>query len=149
MDAPTPASDPYGLARFVRAQDGAYDAALAELRAGQKHGHWIWYVFPQLRGLGRSEASTFYGLSGADEAAAYAAHPVLGPRLADALDALAETGRSAEAVLGGLDALKLRSCLTLFARAIPADPRYASALARFFGGTPDPLTRALLDAPRG
>lgn len=141
---PDSSADPYDLARFVAAQETTFGSALAELRAGHKRGHWIWFVFPQLTGLGLSHVATFYGLTGVDEAAAFAAHPVLGPRLHAALAALLACGAPPEAVLGDLDARKLRSCLTLFACAVPDDPRYDEALGRFFGGVPDPLTLGLL-----
>lgn len=137
------------LERFVAAQEQNFDAALAELRAGRKRTHWMWYVLPQLRGLGTSPMAQRYGLAGLDEARAYLAHPVLGPRLLDcvaALNALPEGTRAVD-VLGGIDALKLRSCLTLFVRA--ASPGKAgpfdAALAKYFAGAPDPATIALLD----
>ena len=114
--------DPFHLDRFVEAQaGGVYEAALAELRAGQKRSHWMWFIFPQHRDLGRSATAKFYGLSGVDEARAYAAHPLLGPRLrecaAAVLEHLGET--SAEAILGPADAMKLRSSMEIFAEAVP------------------------------
>ncbi|MGJ0507368.1 MAG: DUF1810 domain-containing protein [Methylocystis sp.] len=136
-------SDPFKLQRFLDAQSGDYDRALAEIRAGRKASHWIWYVFPQMKGLGFSRASEFYGLSGADEARAWLAHPILGPRLRACVEAmLAHTG-SAEDILGGLDALKFRSSMTLFAAAAPGDDLFETALRRFFTG-PDDKTLALL-----
>jgi uncharacterized protein (DUF1810 family) len=112
--------DPFDLQRFVDAQaGGAYEAALAELRAGEKRGHWMWFVFPQHRDLGRSATSKYYGLSGREEAAAYAAHPILGPRLAACIAAVEEqlaAGRSLEAIFGPLDAMKYRSSLEIFGR---------------------------------
>lgn len=139
--------DPFNLQRFVDAQAGAYPRALAELRAGRKTSHWIWYVFPQLRGLGFSEASQFYGLSGIEEAQAYLAHATLGPRLRACVGAmLTGAGDSAEAVLGPTDALKFRSSMTLFARAAPQDTLFSQALTRFFNGEADSKTLDLLGA---
>ena len=136
----------FDLRRFVDAQRSTFDAALAELRAGRKRGHWMWFVFPQLRGLGRSETSRHYGLAGLDEARAYAAHPILGPRLRAAADALLGLPAELEAVavLGPIDAVKLRSSATLFRRAAPDEPRFGALLDRFFDGAADPATEALL-----
>ena len=136
------------LERFVRAQDGngTYATALAELRRGRKVSHWMWFVFPQLAGLGRSSTARYYALESLTEAQAYFAHPVLGPRLVEAARALSELeGLSAEDVLGGIDALKLRSSMTLFARAAPEEPVFPEVLDRYFGGLPDRATEALLD----
>ncbi|MFC7536332.1 DUF1810 domain-containing protein [Sphingomonas sp. GCM10030256] len=137
--------DPHDLARFVAAQDGAYAAALAELRGGRKRGHWIWFVLPQLRGLGRSDMASFYGIAGPGEARAYLAHPVLGPRLRECVDALlAYAGqRSAEDMLGPVDAAKLRSCLTLFIESGGGEP-FVGALEAFYAGQRDEQTIALL-----
>lgn len=138
-------TEPFELGRFLAAQDRAYATALEELRQGRKRSHWIWYVFPQLRGLGSSPAAGLYGLAGLDEARAYLAHPVLGARLREAIQAmLAHRALGADGVLGGLDALKFRSCLTLFALAVPDEPLFATALEAFFGGARDPLTLELL-----
>lgn len=138
-----PATDP--LQRFVQAQERDYVQALAELRAGRKTSHWIWYVLPQLRGLGQSPLSQHYGLAGRDEAAAYAAHPLLGPRLVDCVQAmLGHPGLSATQILGEVDALKFRSCLTLFAEVAPGEPCFPAALQRFYGGERDPATLRLL-----
>ena len=135
----------FDLERFVIAQGPDLDGVLGELRRGRKTSHWMWFVFPQLRGLGRSEMARIYGLASLDEARAYLAHPVLGPRLRACLDAvLSVPGRSAEEILGPVDAMKLRSCLTLFGRADPAEPRVQAALERFFGGVPDAATDDLL-----
>ena len=134
----------FDLERFVRAQAGVYEEALAELRAGRKRSHWMWFVFPQLQGLGRSETSRFYGLQGVAEARAYLAHPVLGRRLRECLDAVVVSPGTAEQILGPIDALKLRSCATLFARIEPEEPRFAAVLDRFFEGQPDPATVSLL-----
>ena len=131
------------LERFVTAQDQAdtYDGALRELRAGRKSGHWMWFIFPQLRGLGRSELSRFYGIGSLDEARAYLAHPVLGPRLlACATTVAGLEGTSAVRVLGEVDAAKLRSSMTLFGRADPDQPVFHQVLDRWYDGRADPLT---------
>jgi uncharacterized protein (DUF1810 family) len=128
------------LSRFVRAQDagGTYDGALAELRAGYKTGHWMWFVFPQVAGLGRSETARFYAIADMDEARAYAAHPVLGPRLVAAARALLDLpSYDAVAVLGPVDAQKLHSSMTLFALADPDEPVYRQVLDGFFAGELD------------
>jgi len=136
-----------GLQRFVQAQAADYTTALAELRAGLKRTHWIWYVLPQLRGLGRSTMARHYGIAGRDEARAYIAHPVLGPRLVACVQAmLAHQDRSAVDILGDVDALKFRSCLTLFAQVAPQEPVFAQALDRFCGGQRDDATLRLLNA---
>ena len=138
-------SDPVAVARFLDAQRDAYDIAIAELRAGRKRSHWIWFVLPQLKGLGRSAMSHRYGLPGVAEASAYLAHPVLGVRLLDAIHAMLANGAiPAAKILGELDALKFRSCLTLFSVAAPAQPLFDAALAHYFEGQPDPETLALL-----
>ncbi len=139
-------ADPYRLERFVEAQRGVMDGVLAELRAGRKTGHWIWFVFPQLRGLGRSEMARAYGITLLDEARAYFAHPVLGERLRACTDALLAIGdgRTAEQVLGPVDAMKVRSSMTLFHRAAPDEARFAAVLARWYGGAADELTDQLL-----
>jgi uncharacterized protein (DUF1810 family) len=137
----------HGLERFVSAQDagGTYEQALAELRQGRKTSHWMWFVFPQVAGLGRSPTAQFYALSGLAEAQAYVAHPVLGPRLRECATALTELpGSDPAAVLGPVDALKLRSSMTLFAEADPAEPVYAAVLDRYFAGAPDESTLQLL-----
>lgn len=136
----------FDLARFVQAQDGCYDQALAELRAGRKRSHWIWYVLPQLQALGRSAMAREYGIQGLDEAVAYLAHPVLGPRLLECVQALLTHSGNASAteILGEVDAMKLRSCLTLFHAAAPAVPCFADALRAFYQGLPDPETLRLL-----
>lgn len=140
--------DPFDLQRFVAAQDadGAWDTALHELRAGRKRGHWVWFVLPQLAGLGRSETAWRYGLSGLAEARAYLAHPVLGARLRAGAAALTGLETSdPEAVLGHVDALKLRSSMTLFAHADPQERVFRDVLDRFFDGEQDERTVALLD----
>jgi uncharacterized protein (DUF1810 family) len=133
--------------RFVQAQDqgGTYEAALAELRAGRKTSHWMWFVFPQIAGLGQSPISRRFAIASLDEARAYLAHPVLGPRLTASARALTElpTG-SAEEVFGGIDAMKLRSSMTLFARADPEEPVFAQVLQQYFDGAADEATDRLL-----
>jgi uncharacterized protein (DUF1810 family) len=140
-------SDPFDLQRFVDAQDagGTYDTALAELRAGSKRSHWMWFVFPQVAGLGRSAMAQRYAISGPAEARAYLAHPVLGPRLVESARALTglDTG-DAVAVLGGIDAQKLQSSMTLFAAVAPDEPVFAAVLDQFFAGVPDPGTTSRL-----
>lgn len=139
--------DPHDLGRFVQAQDRVYDEVLAELRAGRKRSHWMWFVFPQLRNLGRSATAQHYGLSSRAEAEAYARHPVLGPRLADCTRlVLAVQGRSAHEILGSPDDMKLHSCMTLFRAACPEEPLFRQALDQYFGGRPDPRTLELLAA---
>jgi uncharacterized protein (DUF1810 family) len=136
-------ADPYNLERFVAAQDdaGTYDQAVAELRRGSKASHWMWFVFPQIRGLGHSHVSRMYAISGLDEARAYLSHPVLGPRLAECAGIVAGlSGRSAEQVFGGIDAIKLRSSITLFWRAAPDQSVFRQVLDQYFAGEPDPAT---------
>jgi uncharacterized protein (DUF1810 family) len=138
---------PYDLERFVAAQDagGAYDRAVAELRRGRKESHWMWFVFPQVAGLGYSAMARRFAISGLPEARAYLAHPVLGPRLITCAALVAgAAAATAEQVLGPVDALKLRSCVTLFGRADPGQPAFGQVLERYFGGVPDAATDALL-----
>ena len=135
--------DPYDLKRFVTAQDagGTYQQAVAELRRGRKASHWMWFVFPQIAGLGYSATSRMFAISSLDEARAYLAHPVLGPRLVECATIVAQTqDRTAEQIFGGIDAQKLRSCVTLFQRADPGQPVFGQVLARYFDGRPDPAT---------
>jgi len=133
------------LDRFVTAQSRDYARALAELRAGRKQSHWMWYVLPQLRGLGHSHMAHTYGVAGREEAAAYLAHPILGPRLLECVQAvLQHTDLSAEEIFGGIDATKFRSCLTLFAAVAPDERCFQEALSRFYEGQPDDMTLALL-----
>jgi len=135
----------YDLERFVSAQAGTYAGVVAELRSGRKTGHWIWFVFPQIAGLGRSDTSRFYALGSLDETRAYLAHPVLGPRLVECCRLLlAVRGRSAEAILGPIDATKVRSCVTLFQRANPDERVFSEVLDRFYDGRPDEATLTLL-----
>ncbi len=136
------------LERFVTAQDehGTFDAALRELRGGRKTSHWMWFVFPQLAGLGRSPTAQRYALDGLDEARAYLDHPVLGPRLRAATAAVVELAdRAPEDVLGAVDALKLRSSMTLFARAAPQEELFRRVLDQWWSGEPDPATTGLLE----
>ena len=137
----------FDLERFVAAQGGGgtHDRALAELRAGRKQSHWIWFVFPQIEGLGRSPTARAYAISSLSEARAYLGHPVLGPRLRESADALLglDSG-DAEAVMGTVDAVKLRSSITLFARADPDDDRFPAVLRKFYGGEEDEATLARL-----
>lgn len=133
------------LQRFLDAQAPVYEDVLAELRAGCKTSHWMWFVFPQLRGLGHSAMAQHYGLAGRAEALAYAQHPVLGARLKESMGLLlAHRGHSAEDILGEIDAMKLRSCATLFAQVAPGEPVFAQVLAQFFCGRPDARTLTLL-----
>lgn len=135
------------LERFVAAQEqgGAYQRAVAELRSGRKRGHWIWFVLPQIAGLGHSETSRRYAIRSLEEARAYLHHPVLGPRLVDCAEILLGLpDEDPEAVLGPVDALKLRSSMTLFARADPQQPAFQRVLDRYFGGIGDPATEGLL-----
>ena len=132
------------LDRFVRAQETTWDDALAELRAGAKRSHWMWFVFPQLAGLGHSSTARHYAIADRAEAREYLAQPVLGPRLIEATRALlAHRDHAPEAILGPIDAMKLRSCLTLF-EAAQGDPVFAEALEAFYAGERDPMTLALL-----
>ncbi|MEV0718821.1 DUF1810 domain-containing protein [Asanoa sp. NPDC050611] len=137
--------DPYRLNRFVDAQEGVYPHALAELRDGNKRSHWMWFVFPQVAGLGRSSMAQAYAISGLDEARAYLAHPVLGPRLRECATALVEgTESDEERIFGPVDAMKLRSSMTLFAHAAPDEPVFRAVLNRFYDGAEDDATLARL-----
>jgi len=137
------------LERFVQAQDrgGTYERALAELRAGRKTSHWMWFVFPQVAGLGRSPMAQEFAISSLAEAKAYLAHPVLGPRLVSCAEILTTlSGRSAEEIFGSVDAMKLRSSMTLFARAAPDSAVFAEVVRQYFEGRFDQLTDRLLSA---
>ena len=139
------ASDPHNLQRFIDAQQSIFDQALSEIRAGRKQSHWMWFVFPQLAALGRSSTAQFYGIRSIDEARAYLSHPTLAPRLRKATEALVPWAgkRSPEDIFGPIDAMKLRSSLTLFDAAEPHGI-FSHALAAFFDG-PDERTLALLN----
>jgi len=142
---PGPPSDPFDLQRFVVAQAPLYTQVSAELAAGAKASHWMWFIFPQLRGLGRSSTARHYGIVSLAEAQAYAMHPLLGARLRQCCDVLmAVQGRTALQIFGPIDALKLRSCLTLFERAAPDEPLFGRLLNRFYGGERDAATLQLL-----
>jgi uncharacterized protein (DUF1810 family) len=138
-------SDPHNLQRFLSAQEGIYDKALAELQAGRKTSHWMWFIFPQLAGLGRSQMAQFYALNDADEARAYLAHPVLGTRLDSCTRALLKwNDRSANDIFGSPDDLKLRSSMTLFANVAPEPQVFAQVLDVFFKGKGDTRTVRML-----
>ena len=144
-------SHPYDLERFVQAQDhgGTYGQALAELQLGRKTGHWMWFIFPQIAGLGSSPTSVRYAINSLEEAQAYLKHDVLGPRLLESAAAIdTHAGRSATDNLGGIDARKLHSSMTLFLRAAPGETIFKTVLADFFDGQPDPATDSLLAADR-
>jgi len=140
------ADDPFDLARFLEAQrsGGTYERAYEELRRGRKTSHWMWFVFPQLDGLGHSPTARRYAIHSLDEARAYLEHPVLGERLRECARVVAETADPPDAVLGSVDALKLRSSMTLFARAAPDESVFTDVLDRHYGGVPDELTEHLL-----
>jgi uncharacterized protein (DUF1810 family) len=133
--------DPYNLARFVVAQQPVIETILAELRRGRKASHWIWFVFPQIAGLGSSAMARHYAIGSPEEARAYLAHPVLGDRLRDCTSLLLGTsGRSAREILGDIDAVKFRSSMTLFAEIAPEETVFRQALDMYFESQPDPLT---------
>ena len=142
-------TDPYDLQRFVDAQDGVIDNAMAELRAGRKQSHWMWFVFPQIIGLGRSPMAQHYAIRSLDEARTYLEHPLLGGRLRECTEAVLpwSTTQSAEEIFGSIDTVKLRSSLTLFDRVEPKSC-FERALGAFFAGQRDEHTLALLDEPR-
>lgn len=135
----------YDLERFVTAQEGVYAGVLGELRSGRKTGHWIWFIFPQVAGLGLSSISQYYAIGSLDEALAYLAHPVLGARLRECAEIVLETkGRTASDIFGSLDAMKVRSCMTLFHRAAPDEPVFMQVLDQFYEGVADEATDARL-----
>ncbi|HLK62230.1 MAG TPA: DUF1810 domain-containing protein [Bryobacteraceae bacterium] len=134
-------SDPFDLERFVDAQEEDYESVLEELQRGSKRGHWMWYVFPQLKGLGRSSMAYEFGIAGRAEAEAYLAHPILGPRLIECTRRVNTVeGRSAEQIFGSIDTLKFRSSMTLFAQVAGPESIFAKALEKYFGGVGDRLT---------
>jgi uncharacterized protein (DUF1810 family) len=139
--------DPFNLQRFVEAQAGVIDAVRRELRAGQKSSHWMWFVFPQLAGLGLSPTAQFFGIESHEEARAYLAHPLLGGRLRECAEIVnAIEGRNLQAIFGDPDRLKFRSCMTLFALASPEEQVFSEALRKYCDGQGDPRTTALLQA---
>ena len=134
-------SDRYELERFVEAQEGVYAQALGELRVGRKTGHWMWFIFPQIAGLGRSSMAERFAILSLEEARAYLEHPVLGARLKECTQAVADVeGRTAHEIFGFPDDMKFRSCMTLFARAASEDEIFGKALEKYFGGEEDGLT---------
>jgi uncharacterized protein (DUF1810 family) len=145
--------DPYRLDRFTRAQDvrGTYQRAVAELRAGRKASHWMWFVFPQIAGLGLSAMSREFAISSLAEARAYLRHPVLGPRLIECAAIVASTdGETAADIFGAVDAMKLRSSMTLFMAAAPEEKAFARVLVKYFDGVPDGATmEKLIGAENG
>ena len=138
-------TDPYDLKRFVAAQEPVFASALAELRAGRKRTHWMWFVFPQLRGLGHSPTATYYGIASLDEARAYLAHPLLGPRLELCTNAVCGIeGRTLHEIFGSPDDMKFHSSVTLFSLIEPRDAVFERALDKYFNGELDERTIAIL-----
>jgi uncharacterized protein (DUF1810 family) len=138
-------ADPFNLDRFITAQAEVYPQVLAELIAGRKRGHWIWFIFPQMKGLGRSAQSEYYGIGSLEEAAAYARHPLLGPRLVECTQLVNQIeGLAIHEILGPPDDLKFRSSMTLFAHAADDATVFNDALKKYFNGETDPLTLKLL-----
>jgi uncharacterized protein (DUF1810 family) len=137
---------PYDLERFAVAQEDVYDEVLHELRSGRKSGHWMWFIFPQIAGLGRSSMSAHFAIASLEEARAYLAHPILGPRLRECAGLVLASHGTAEQIFGGIDAMKLRSSMTLFHRAAPDVPEFGQVLERLYGGLPDELTDRLLQS---
>ena len=142
-------SDSYNLTRFLKAQGSVYEHALAEIRAGRKRSHWMWYVFPQIEGLGHSPTSVHYAIRGIEEAAAYLAHPILGPRLIESGEAVLQLeGRSALEIFGSPDDMKLRSSATLFAAVSPEGSVFHQIIDKYFGGEQDVRTIELMSRAR-
>ena len=138
-------TDPFSLQRFVDAQAEVFTDVLAELRAGRKRSHWIWFIFPQMKGLGSSAQANFYGIGSFDEATAYMRHPTLGPRLVQCTELVNQVeDRTIREILGAPDDMKFRSSMTLFARAAEDDSVFRAAMEKYFGGQPDRLTLELL-----
>ena len=147
MNATKAPNDPFDLERFVHAQAPSYDRALAEIRSGRKRSHWMWYVFPQIAGLGFSATSQRYSIKSIEEARAYLRHPVLGKRLVECSGAaLAVEGRSAREIFGSPDDMKLRSCATLFEVVAPAEAVFGRLIDKYYDGERDAETLRLLDA---
>jgi len=141
FDAGKTSPDPFNLQRFIEAQEPVYQQVAAELRAGRKTSHWIWFIFPQIQGLGRSPTAIEYAISGLDEARAYLAHPVLGPRLKECTElVLRVENRSAAQIFMSPDDMKFRSCMTLFSQVSSRDNIFTKALQKYFRGVPDQLT---------
>ena len=139
--------DPYNLQRFVDAQNPVYQQVCAELRQGEKTSHWMWFIFPQLRGLGSSPTAAYYGIASRGEAEAYLKHPVLGPRLTECVSLVNRIeARSVDQIFGYPDDLKFRSCLSLFASVAPDNRIFKDALDKYFGGEPDRRTVERLEA---
>lgn len=135
----------YNLQRFLDAQQGDYERALTEVRNGRKYSHWIWYIFPQLKGLGMSYNSQYYGISGKEEAEAYLAHPILGKRLREITSTFLQLkGKTAQDVFGALDAMKVLSCMTLFNEVAP-DDLFQQVIDRYYQGKTDEMTKRMLD----
>src|SRR5579884_3523513 len=126
-------SDPFNLQRFVEAQSPVFEEVCAELQAGRKVGHWMWFIFPQLKGLGSSAMADYYGIASKAEAEAYFRHPILGPRLVECIRLANLSGRSSQQIFGSVDTLKFRSCLTLFWKVAPHENAFKDALDRYFG----------------
>jgi uncharacterized protein (DUF1810 family) len=140
-DPSTSTSDPYNLDRFVQAQDPVYEEVLSELKSGTKTSHWMWFIFPQIKGLGRSPISIEFAISSREEAGAYLHHPLLGPRLKECTRLVLSTEqRSIKQIFGSPDDIKFRSCMTLFAEVSPDDNMFRQALLKYFHGVPDQLT---------
>ena len=138
-------TDPFSLQRFVDAQAEVFTEVLAELRAGRKPSHWIWFIFPQMKGLGSSAQATYYGIGSFDEATAYMRHPILGPRLVECTELVNQVeDRTIREILGAPDDMKFLSSMTLFARAAEDDAVFRAAMEKYFGGKPDRLTLELL-----
>jgi uncharacterized protein (DUF1810 family) len=141
-------SDPFDLERFVAAQRHHHDSARAELAAGRKTSHWMWFVFPQIAGLGFSQMSIQYAIGSREEAVAYLQHPLLGPRLVECTRLVVGTERrTAEQIFGAIDSLKFHSCMTLFANVAPEQPLFDAAIRKYFGGRPDENTLVRLSGP--
>jgi uncharacterized protein (DUF1810 family) len=139
-------TDPFDLQRFITAQDPVYDKVLAELRNGRKTSHWMWFIFPQVRGLGQSQMAWIFGISGCEEAEAYLLHPVLGARLRECTEIVnGLEGKTASAIFGYPDDLKFRSSMTLFAEVARQEPMFAKAIEKYFGGDKDETTIQKLD----
>jgi uncharacterized protein (DUF1810 family) len=150
MDNDTAGSDPFGLDRFTQAQDPVYDRVVAELQSGEKRTHWMWYIFPQIDGLGHSATAQFFAIKTLEEALQYLAHPVLGPRLLQCADlVLAVRGRGVSQIFGYPDDLKLCSSMTLFEQAAGPDSVFGRVIDRYFGGERDTRTLDLLAAHKG